>query len=153
MNRNQKFDLFVNMAREQAERHENRRKAQIRLFLFAIEIGQKRKLSSEERSLYEKTYLTAQLLSGLAHGDTPASCFDRVAARSITAWLEFEPQMRTWLERELGHSLDEANRPATMAPELREMVVEGLSMLYGSEISKADVADFIDRLEHPLDRA
>jgi hypothetical protein len=153
MNRNQKFDLFVNMAREQAEGHENRREAQIRLFLFAIEIGQKRKLTSEERSLYEKTYLTAQLLSGIAHGDTPAASFDRVAAGGITAWLEFEPQVRTWLERALGHNLDEANRPPTMSPELREMVVEGLSMLYGSEVSKADVAEFIDRLEHPLDRA
>jgi len=153
MNRNQAFDLFVNMARERAESHENRRQAQIRLFLFAIEIGRKRKLSSEERSLYEKTYLTAQIISGMAHGDSPASSFDRVAAGGITAWLEYEPQVRTWLERMLGYSLDEVNCTPTMAPELRDMVVEGLSLLYGSEVSKADVAKFIDRLEHPLDRA
>jgi len=33
------------------------------------------------------------------------------------------------------------------------MVVEGLSMLYGDEISKEEIAVFLDQLEHPLDRA
>jgi hypothetical protein len=153
MNLKPEFELFIDIARQQAEKHESRRKADMRLFLFAIEIGQKKKLTPEERHQYEKTFLPAQLLCGVAHGDTPPTSFDRVAAGCIVDWLESEPKVRAWLERVLGHSLDEVYRPEGMSPEGRQVVIEGLSMLYGEKLSKEEAASLLERLEHPLDRA
>ena len=63
MNLKPQFELFVNLARQQAESRESRNQADIRLFLFAIEIGLKRKLTSEEKIVYE-TWLVGERVKG-----------------------------------------------------------------------------------------
>jgi hypothetical protein len=153
MNLKPQFELFVNLARQQAESRESRNQADIRLFLFAIEIGLKRKLTPEEKIVYEKTFRTAYLLSGIAVGQAPPSAYDQIAAGCVSAWLEWEPQIRTRMEKTIGQSIDEPYQSHGMSPEMRGMVVEGLSILYGDEISKEEIAVFLDQLEHPLDRA
>jgi hypothetical protein len=147
------FELFVNLAREQAKRHESRNQANIRLFLFAIEIGLRRKLTPEERTAYEKTFLTAYILCGVALGETPPSSFDRIAIQCVLDWLKWEPHLKAEFEQTLGHSLDKPYRSQAMSPEMQQMVVDGLAVLYDGEASKEEIAVFLDRLEHPLDRA
>ena len=153
MNLKQDIDKYLSMARQEAESREFRRKGRKRLFLFAIELGRKEKLTPLERSSYEKTYMTALILSGVAERDIPPSDFDRVADGSLDNWLELEPRIRAWLERAIGHDLDEADRPRGMSPERRRAFVECLSMLYGDEVSKNEIESLLNRLENPLDRA
>jgi hypothetical protein len=152
MNIKPEIDSLVNIARHDAESREERRQAQKRLFIFAIEIGRRKKLTPEERSLYEKTFLTAYILSGVAERGAPPSRFDQLADGSLGDWLNIEPKVKAWLERAMGQSFDEADQ-RRMSQETRQMVAEGLSMLYGDELSEAEISSILERLEHPLDRA
>ena len=147
------FELFINLARQQAENHESRNQTNIRLFLLAIEIGLKRKLTPEEKIAYEKTYRTAYIVCGVALEEIPHSPFSRIVIQCVSDWFKWEPHLRAEFEKTLGHSLDKPFQPQGMSPEMRQMVVDGLAILYDGEASKEEIAHFLDRLEHPLDRA
>ena len=153
MNLNEDIDGLINIVRDEAECREERLKAQKRLFIFAVEIGRGKKLTPHQQNWYEKTFLTALVLSGVARRESPPSSFDQLADGSLGDWLDLEPRVKAWLERALGHSLAEAEQPPPMSPEIRQMIAEKLAALYGDELSEAEIVKLVDRLEHPLDRA
>jgi hypothetical protein len=153
MNSKEDIDSLVSLIRFEEESRVERLKAQKRLFIFAVEIGRGKKLIPHQRSLYENTFLTALLLSGVAGKGNPNSSFDKVADGSVGDWLDLEPKVKAWLERVTGHSLAEVERSSPMPPEIRQLIADKLTELYGNELSQAEIADVVDRLEHPLDRA
>ena len=153
MNPQEDIDGLVDIVRFEAECREERLKAQKRLFIFSVEIGRGKKLTPHQKSMYEKTFLTALILSGVAGRGSPPSSFDQIADGSLEDWLDLEPRVKAWLERALGHSLAETEEPPQMSPEIRQMIAEKLVALYGNEFSEAQIAELVDRLEHPLDRA
>src|ERR1700734_944763 len=153
MNLKEEINSLMTIVRYEAECREERLKAQKRLFILAVEIGRGKKLTPHQQSLYEKTFLTALILSGVARRGNPPSGFDQIADGSVGDWLDLEPRVKDWLQQGLGHSLAEAEEPPQMSPEIRQMIAERLAALYGEELSQAEIAELVDRLENPLDRA
>lgn len=149
----QDIDDLLDIVRQEAEARQERAAAQRRLFIFAVEIGRRKKLTPEQRVQYEKTYETAYVLAGMADRTDPHSSFDLIADESLKDWLDLEPKARTWLENVLGSDFSALSQPQKMPRETRQMIMDNLSELYGDGITKAEIEGIIDRIEFPLDRA
>jgi len=154
------IESIAHISRENAEHSEFHQKVQERLFIFAIEIGRRKRLTPRERQLYEKTLATAQVLIGVTEksvSNLAASIpFDRIADECLEKWIEKEPKLKSTLEKMLGHRFEELDEPPGMLPETRKMIAEQLkllSRLFPDQLSATEIGSILDRLEHPLDRA
>jgi hypothetical protein len=154
------IDTIVRISRDQAEYGEFHRKVQDRLFIFAIEIGRRKRLTPDERALYEKTLATAEVLLAITEKSVSNLAeripYDPIMDDCVADWLAHEPALRRLLERVLGHSFAELDMPAGMWPGMRELIadqIRAVARVYPDELSESEVETILDRLEHPLDRA
>jgi hypothetical protein len=154
------IESILRISRDQAEYSEFTQKIQERLFIFAIEIGRRRRLTPQERAEYEKTLGTAEVL--LAVTERSASSLaalipmDRITEDCVGDWIKHEPHLKGLLEKLLGRSFKELDVPPGMWPEMREMMANQLKLIsrhYPDELPETEITAILDRLDHPLDRA
>jgi hypothetical protein len=154
------IETIVRINRENAEDIEFYRKVQDRFFIFGIEIGLKRTLSLKERLLYEKTLLTARFFlsfreKSLSLGGRSMP-LEQITDECLDDWLGKEPKVKALLEKLMGQSLESLNLSQGLSPDLLDLITDQLkwiSSLYPDEFPEEEIDSFLDRLEHPLDRA
>jgi hypothetical protein len=154
------IDTIVRISRDQAEYGEFHRKVHDRLFIFAIEIGRKKRLTPDERALYEKTLATAEVLLGITEKSVSNLAeripYDGIMDDCVADWIRHEPALKRLLERVLGRSFADLDMPAGMWPGMRELIadqIRAVARAYPNELPESEVESILDRLEHPLDRA
>lgn len=143
-----------------AEIEQAHRQLDERMFLFGIEIGRRKALTSYERVAYRKTFRTAQMLlmTDEAVLKTPddAKVFKNVFMEAVCDWLRNSRVIQTWLEREMRCCLSEESETSNLSPETRMLLLRYLELValrWPEVLSRREIKSFMDRLEHPLDRA
>jgi hypothetical protein len=150
----------LRIAREQAEYGEFERRIQQQLFLFAIEIGRKKRLTPMERERYAKSLLTAEALLAVANmcpkSRSQLLFNEQMVDECVINWDKHEPGLKKILERVMGGRFCALDVPVGMWPEIRDMFAcqfEALSRAYPDQVPPSELPAILDRLKHPLDRA
>ena len=154
------IESLFRISRDQAEYGEFHRKVQERLFILAIEIGRRKRLTPEQCARYEKTQATAEVLLAITEKSVSSLAalipYDQIMDDCVGDWIEQEPKLKRLLERLLGRSLQELDVPPGMWPEMRDMIagqLKVISRVYPDQLPESEITAILDRLEHPLDRA
>ena len=154
------IDMIISLSRDQAEYGEFHRKVQEQLFIFAIEIGRRKRLTPAERAYYEKTLATAEVLLGITERSISNLAeripYDRIMDDCVVDWIGHEPALKKLLERLLGRNFADLNVPSGMWPEMRELFsnqIRAISRAFPDQLPESEIRAILDRLEHPLDRA
>jgi hypothetical protein len=151
------IDTVLTVAREQAEYNELNRKILEQLFLFAIELGRKKRLTAKERAFYAKTVATAEAFVAISINRRPHEdiCIDQMMEDCIGDWTRFQPGLKKLLERLLKCGLDDLNPGPALWPGIRDWFAGQLKSVarhYPQYLSPDEIPAILDRLEHPLDR-
>jgi hypothetical protein len=97
------IEMIISLSRDQAEYGEFHRKVQEQLFIFAIEIGRRKRLTPAERAYYEKTLATAEVLLGITERSISNLAeripYDRIMDDCVVDWIGHEPALKRLLER------------------------------------------------------
>ena len=153
------IESILRIAREQAEFGEFDRHLQRSLFLFAIEIGKGRRLTSQERESYAKTMITAEAFLAMTEkhaDDAHRLCHERILSDCVSDWQRHEPRLRRFLEEMLGKRFRAFDVPIGMWPELQDILeaqIRTLARAYPEEVPARELPKIIARLNYPLDRA
>jgi hypothetical protein len=154
------IEMIISLSRDQAEYGEFHRKVQEQLFIFAIEIGRRKRLTPAERAYYEKTLATAEVLLGITERSISNLAeripYDRIMDDCVVDWIGHEPALKRLLERLLGRNFADLNVPSGMWPEMRELFsnqIRAISRAFPDQLPESEIRSILDRLEHPLDRA
>ena len=154
------IEMIISLSRDQAEYGEFHRKVQEQLFIFAIEIGRRKRLTPAERAYYEKTLATAEVLLGITERSISNLAeripYDRIMDDCVVDWIGHEPALKRLLERLLGRNFADLNVPSGMWPEMRELFsnqIRAISRAFPDQLPESEIGAILDRLEHPLDRA
>jgi hypothetical protein len=144
-----------------AEMAQFRRHIDQRMFLFGIEIGRRRPLTSYERQAYLKTFWTALTLLVVdetyqkSRGDEDA--LKKAFAEATDNWLQNSRVIARWIEAEQKHhGLPVPSKQWKMDSETRRLLVshlERISAEWPEALPYHEIQSLLDRLEHPLDRA
>ena len=81
---------------------------------------------------------------------------EQITDECLDDWLGKEPKVKALLEKLMGQSLESLNLSQGLSPDLRDLITDQLkwiSSLYPDEFPEKEIDSFLDRLEHPLDRA
>jgi len=101
------IEMIISLSRDQAEYGEFHRKVQEQLFIFAIEIGRRKRLTPAERAYYEKTLATAEVLLGITERSISNLAeripYDRIMDDCVVDWIGHEPALKRLLERLPSH--------------------------------------------------
>jgi hypothetical protein len=130
-----------------------------RLFLFAIEIGRRQRLTPNQRPIFAKTFRTAQVLmlmeDDLVQKPPKSIPIKNIIKRPEEEWLIKEPVIRAELEERLKHSLDDIEDSIFSAADRRAIVryLEIMSTRCPELLSAKEIESIMDRFDHPLDRA
>jgi hypothetical protein len=144
-----------------AEAAQYRRQIDQRMFLLGIEIGRRRPLMPYERQAYLKTYFTALTLlvvdEATAKSRADEDAFKQAFAAATENWLQHSPVIGKWLETERKRCrLPDPSAPWRMDAQTRKLLVtylEGVAADWPEILAPDEIDAFIERLEHPLDRA
>jgi hypothetical protein len=154
------IDDLIRFARDFAEADQTRWRLLENVFLFGIAIGQRRRLTPQERDAYIKTLITAEvlvLIEDRSIGDSPKSKANSHAiTEALDNWLREEPELREVFEKQFGCKLSEFNETQKMSPIVRGILIEHLQAVAAAcpgALGEDEIGSIIDRLEHPLDRA
>jgi hypothetical protein len=152
------IDTVLTIAREQAECNELNREILERLFLFGIELGQRKRLTPKERAFYLKTVATAEAFMAISV-TCPQSeeiCIDQMIEDCVDDWSRFQPGLKRLLERLMKCSLDHLNPGPAIWPRAKDWFADQLKAAarhYPQYLSAREIPEILERLEHPLDRA
>jgi hypothetical protein len=152
------IDTVLRIAREQAQTNQLNRKVLERLFLFGIEIGRGTRLTLEERARLARTVATAEAFMAVLETcpEKYTDCLKQITEDCISDWPKFQPGLRRMLERSTEFNLEHVDPGPAIWPGIREWFanqLESVAHHYPQYLSKSEIPDILDRLDHPLDRA
>jgi hypothetical protein len=154
------IESILRIARDQAEYGEFDRRIQRLLFLFAIEIGQGRRLTAKEREQYAATMLTAEAFLAVTEKHPQASTnhieHEQIMTECVANWQAHEPKLRRLLERMMGERFQAFDTPIGMWPAMSDMFEDqfrALSHAFPEQFPPRELRVILERLHHPLDRA
>ena len=154
------IETVIHISQDQAHYAEFHRRVQERIFLFAIEIGRKAKLTPKERVQYEKTLATVEVLFAIneksASHPGPPFPIGQIVDECVGNWIENEPRLKASLEKLLGRSFQELEQAPRLSPAMRKLIygeLRAISVVCPDQLSEKEIDSILERLENPLDRA
>lgn len=151
------FEFLIQRLLENAEAERVRRNMTERLFLFGIEIGQGKPLTSQEKLRYAKTFSTARYAMGAEEkvaDDAPQRpAVEATINQTLDDWLKRQPELKKTLEEWFGEEIDD--NPAPVTPEeYQEMktMLRDTAIRSGLEMSDDEIDQLLQKLLYPFDR-
>lgn len=148
----------IEMSLMRAEARQIRRYFMENFFLLGIEIGQRRRLTASERTVYRKTLNTAEALIAIGKytGSRKFECqLQWELTRIVGNWLKDEPELRKNIEYLLKMPVEYFNRTGAIPANLRMTLQKEMKELAAScceFLSEDQIEAIIQQIENPLDR-